>query len=57
MNYQKRKSEARDEAIAWQLKSSNENISTNEIIENNEHFTKLGKRYGLLKEFKENGII
>ena len=55
-NYQKRKESARQEAIEWQLDFENHNYSWGELFEWAEHFEKLGRRYGLLEEFRENGI-
>lgn len=54
--YQERKEEIRNEAIEWQYDFSNHNYSYYELMEFGEYFYKLGKRYGLLKEFHENGI-
>lgn len=50
------KARARQKAIDWQLDFNNHNYSWLELAEWGEYFYKLGKRYGLLKEFKENGI-
>lgn len=55
--YQERKEEAREQAIIWQLEAGKKHLSYTELAEAGEHFTKLAKRYGLIKEFKENGII
>ena len=55
--YQELKNKAREEAKAWQLDFANNNHSYEEIGNVGGHFTKLAKRYGLTKEFKENGII
>ena len=55
--YQERKEEAREQAIIWQLEASEKCLSYTELAEAGEHFAKLAKRYGLIKEFKENGII
>lgn len=55
--YQERKNKAREEAKAWQLDFANNNYSYEEIGNVGEYFIKLAKRYGLTKEFKENGII
>ena len=55
--YELLKEKARNEAIAWQIDFSNHNYSYGELAVFQEHFYKLGKRYGLLKEFRENGII
>lgn len=58
MNYRERKERARQEAIEWQLSLSDfGNYSYLELSNWYEHFYQLGKRYGLLKEFRENGII
>jgi len=51
------KARARAEAIDWQNDFANHNYSLSEVIDFENHFAKLGKRYGLLKEFRENGII
>lgn len=55
--YQLNKGIARDIAIQWQLEFSEHNYSYGELYEFGVYFEKLGKRYGLLKEFRENGII
>ena len=49
--------EARDKAIEWQKWQSNENLSYGELIEWQDYFSTLAKRFGLEEEFKENGII
>ena len=54
--YQLGKERARQEAIDWQLEASQKCLSYGELFEACYHFEKLGKRYGLLKEFRENGI-
>lgn len=54
--YEMKKEMARQEAIDWQNDFGNHNYSYGELVEFGEHFEKLGKRYGLLKEFRENGI-
>lgn len=54
--YQKRKNAARDKAIEWQQDFENHNYSWEELTEYQGYFEKLGKRYGLLTEFRENGI-
>lgn len=41
----------------WQLDFSKYNYYISELLTNEEFFYKLGKRYGLIKEFRENGII
>lgn len=55
--YQIKKYETRQEAIEWQSNFDNHNYSWGEIAKWNNYFYKKGKRYGLLKEFKENAII
>lgn len=56
-DYQKRKAAAREKAIDWQNDFPNHNYSYGELAEFGEKFSKLAKRYGLTREFKENGII
>ena len=55
-SYQQLKSEAREQAIDWQIETSEQNLSYGELAEAQEHFEKLGRRYGLLQEFRENAI-
>lgn len=55
--YQTKKSETRDFAIQWQLHFHAHNYSYGELAYFTDMFERLGKRYGLLKEFKENGIL
>ena len=55
MKYQEMKERVRQMAIDWQLNDS-EGASWNELIAIGEKFAKLGKRFGLLTEFRENGI-
>ncbi len=57
MSYKERKEKAREKAIEWQLNFANNNYSYYDLMLWQEYFTKLGKNYGLIKEFKENGII
>lgn len=54
--YASNKAVARQEAIDWQNDLFRDNRSYKEMQEAAERFEKLGKRYGLLKEFRENGI-
>ena len=54
--YQRMKRRARNTAIYWQEKFSEKSMSYEELAEAQSHFEKLGKRYGLLTEFRENGI-
>ena len=55
--YQREKRRARNSAIWWQLNFENENYSYFDLSEWQEYFYTLAKRYGLIREFKENGII
>lgn len=55
-NYQKQKERVRDEAIDWQLDFFNYNYSWLELTAFENYFEKMGRRYGLLTEFRENGI-
>ena len=54
--YNRLKEAARQAAIAWQLTSHDKPMSYSELAEAGERFYTLGKRYGLLKEFRENCI-
>ena len=56
-NYQKGKERARQKAINWQLENANTSLYMSELALIGSYFMKLGKRYGLLKEFRENGIV
>ena len=56
MTYAERKENARNESIDWQIWAAENPMSWGELFEWQQHFEKLGKRYGLLKEFRENGI-
>ena len=48
---------ARQKAIDWQTDYCNNDYSYGELAAFAEYFTKLAKRYGLITEFRENGII
>ena len=54
--YQIEKEKARNIAITWQIEESDYSYSYGGLMILQEYFYKLGKRYGLLKEFRENGI-
>lgn len=56
MTYREQKQKAREKAIEWQHDFANNNYSWEEISNLTDFFTRLGKRYGLLKEFRANGI-
>lgn len=55
--YQKRKEAVREQAINFQLTFNERMYSWGELATLTGYFKKMGKRYGLLKEFRENGII
>ena len=55
--YQRAKERARDKAVEWQLDFDNHNYSWGELAYYGNYFERLAKKYGLVKEFKENGII
>lgn len=54
--YLKGKQAARRAAIDWQNESSEISLSYEGYVIAANYFEKLGKRYGLLTEFRENGI-
>lgn len=55
-SYQKGKTAAYQKAIDWQADFCNHNYSYGELAYYQNYFEKLGRRYGLLKEFRENAI-
>lgn len=55
--YAERKEAARQEAIDWQLDFCNHNYGYSELAEFTAYFERVGHRFGLLREFRENGII
>lgn len=55
--YNIKKYETRQEAIEWQKDFENQNYSWGNLSIWQTYFEKKAKRYGLLKEFRENGII
>ena len=57
MTYQEKKERAREKAIQWQGDFGYNNYSYSDLAAFGHHFENLGKRYGLIREFKENGII
>lgn len=57
MTYSQKKANVRQTTIDWQYDYCNHNYSYKELAMFSDYFTKLAKRFGLIKEFKENGII
>ena len=55
--YQRRKEQARQAAKDWQATFGDTSHSYAELAEDAARFERLGRRYGLLQEFRENGII
>lgn len=55
--YQRQKEKIREEAKGWQNSFFEKNSYYSDLITWQEYFEKYGKRYGLLKEFRENGIV
>ena len=55
--YQKRKEAARQKAIDWQMSFADRDYSYSEIAVAQSEFERLAKRYGLVEEFRNNGII
>jgi len=56
MTYKEHKDYIRQAAIDWQIKTSNRSQSYEELATYQAFFEKQAKRYGLLKEFRENAI-
>ena len=56
-DYAKGKERARQLAKDWQRDFGNTSHSWGELAEAVARFERLGRRFGLLREFKENGII
>lgn len=57
LNYREKKAKIREEAIQFQIDFANNSWSMQETMEKQAYFETMGKRYGLTREFKENGII
>lgn len=55
--YQERKGQIRSEATEWQNSFEEYDWTWEDMAEFGAYFEKMGKRYGLLKELRENGII
>lgn len=58
MTYSELKERARQKAIEWQgTFSEGKTYYWSEMAYFSDYFSKLAKRYGLIREFRENGII
>ena len=55
-NYAAGKEKAREIAVNWSINDMDYPYSYEGLVILTEYFRKLGKRYGLLTEFRENGI-
>ena len=55
--YYRAKEMARNKAVEWQSDLCEQNYSYGELVYWQDYFKRLGRVYGLTKEFKENGII
>lgn len=49
--------DARQHAIDWQHWMNDQSLSYGELAEWQSHFERLGERFDLTDEFKENGIL
>lgn len=54
--YQQQKAATREKAISWQMDFSEQIYTWGELADWQEYFARLGRRFGLLREFRENGI-
>lgn len=57
LRYQIGKEEARAAAIEWQLTAGDRSDSYGELYEAQQKHEKAARRFGLVREFRENGII
>ena len=55
--YQRGKQKAREKAIEWQIDYELCSYAWEDIARFGSYFSRLTKRYGLIREFKQNGII
>ena len=49
--------QARQIAIDWEEWTSNKSLCSGELVIWQDYFMEIGEKFGLLEEFKENGII
>jgi hypothetical protein len=57
MNWIKTKEQARQRAIKHQKWASERNLSYAQVLFFQDKLVKLGRKFGLIREFKENGLI
>lgn len=55
--YQRGKEKAREEALNWQTDVAEKSLSWWDVAHMGYYFEKLAKRFGLIREFRENCII
>lgn len=55
--YNKMKAAAREKAQRWQEIASRKSLSYMALMKAGQYFQKIGRKYGLIREFKENAII
>lgn len=55
--YLKNKNSVREFAIQWQTEAAEHNYSYGELAIYQDMFLRLARRFGLVREFRENGII
>lgn len=55
--YQRGKNAAREQAVVWQANSAEQSPSWGEIAAQRRQLEQLARRYGLVREFRENAII
>ena len=55
--YQKKKAAARSYAQDWQEEFSESSWTWEEVATMQDTFLRIARRYGLVREFRENGII
>lgn len=55
--YQENKNSVREFAIQWQAEFAGHNSSYGELAIYQDMFLRLARRWGLVREFRENGII
>lgn len=54
--YEEKKEALREFAVEWSLGFSDVNYSWGDLADWQDFFTEYGRRYGLLREFRENAI-
>ena len=55
--YQKKKQQLRAEAIQYQIDNANNSLSWGDIVSAQDYFNTFARQYGLIREFKREGIL